>query len=258
VKFNNRNIVISETAKIGTNVKIGDNTFIYDNVVIEDNSIICNDCVIGEPLNEYYSDSQYQNPQTRIGRNSLLRSHAIIYAGSSIGQFFQTGHKVIIREHMEIGDHCTIGTFSDLQGFSVLGDYCRLHSQVHVGQKTHVGSFVFVYPNVVFTNDPAPPSEILDGAKIGDFSSVASNSVLLPGTKIGKHSLIGAQSLVGGTFKDYSLIVGNPAKRIKDIRDYVSKDNQVHYPWPYHFSRGMPWEKIGFEKWKTENGYDED
>ena len=64
-KFNNRNVYISSSAKIGKNVKIGDNTTIYDNVVIGDNTIICNDCVIGEPLNNYYSDiDNYKNPET--------------------------------------------------------------------------------------------------------------------------------------------------------------------------------------------------
>ena len=54
MKFNNRNVVISPSAKIGKNVRIGDNVTIYDNVILKDNITICNDCVIGEPLVSYY------------------------------------------------------------------------------------------------------------------------------------------------------------------------------------------------------------
>ena len=54
MKFNNRNVFISDKAKIGNNVRIGDNTLIYDNVIIKDNCIIANDCIIGEPTNGYY------------------------------------------------------------------------------------------------------------------------------------------------------------------------------------------------------------
>ncbi len=78
MKFNNRNVFISPNAKIGENVRIGDNTVIYDNVEIGSNSTICNDCVIGEPLNTYYSDNNYKNPATRIGEksfNSICRKY---------------------------------------------------------------------------------------------------------------------------------------------------------------------------------------
>ena len=48
----------------------------------------------------------------------------------------------------------------------------------------------------------------------------------------------------------YSLVVGNPAQYIKDIREIKSKKNrEKHYPWPYNFERGMPWEGIGYDTW---------
>ena len=259
MKFNNRNVLISSSAKIGDNVKIGDNTVIYDNVIIEDNVTICNDCVIGEPLSSYYSDENYQNPPTLIGKDSMIRSHSIIYANSTFGEGFSTGHRVTIRENSKFGKFCRIGTVSDIQGFVEFGDYCWLHSNVHIGQKSTLGNFVFIYPYVVFTNDPHPPSTICKGPKIGDFSQVAVGTVILPNVQIGKHCLIGAQSLVGKDVGDYQLVAGNPAKFIKDVRDLISKETgESHYPWPGHFNRGMPWENIGFEEWKNSNGYEND
>ena len=71
--FNNYNVQISPKASIGSKVRIGDNTVIYDNVVIEDNVTISHDCIIGEPLNEYYSNPEYKNPETIIGSGSLIR-----------------------------------------------------------------------------------------------------------------------------------------------------------------------------------------
>lgn len=253
MKFNNRNVFISLKAIIGKNVKIGDNTSIYDNVTIEDNCIIANDCIIGEPLSEYYHDESYKNPETIIGTNSLIRSHTIIYAGCDIGQNFSCGHRVTIREYSRIGNNCRIGTISDLQGYLQIGNYCWLHSNVHIGQKSSIGNFVFIYPYVVFTNDPHPPSNICIGPTVGDYSQIAVFSVLLPGVKIGRHVLIGAGSIVGKDVEDYQLTVGNPAKPIKDVRDLKSKETGLsHYPWPYNFSRGMPWENIGYEKWQKE------
>ncbi|RRO13333.1 acyltransferase [Flavobacteriaceae bacterium 14752] len=254
MKFNNVNVFISKNARLGKNVKVGDNTVIYENVVIGDDVTISNNCVIGEPTSEYYSDSCYSNKQTFIGSNSLIRSHTIIYAGCTIEEDFFTGHRVTIRENTKIGKKCRIGTLSDLQGHLEMGDYCWLHSNVHLGQGTKLGHFVFIYPFVVLTNDPTPPSNICKGVNVGNFSQIAVNSTVLPGINIGKHVLIGANSLVVKNIKDYILCAGNPAKEIKKVTEIKSRESgKIHYPWPYNFDRGMPWKGIGFDEWLKNN-----
>lgn len=254
MKFNNRNVEISPTATIGKNVKIGDNTAILDNVMIGDDTIICNNCIIGEPTNDYYFNQEYKNPKTVIGSNSLIRSHTIIYSGCSIGDDFSTGHRVTIRENMKIGNHCRIGTLSDLQGLSEIGNYCWLHSNVHIGQNSKIGSFVFIYPYTVFTNDPHPPSNICIGPTVDDYTQIAVGVILLPGVKLGKHVVVGAHAVVGKDVEDYQLVVGNPAKPLKDVRELISRETgKSHYPWPYNFDRGMPWKDIGFDKWVEMN-----
>ena len=253
MKFNNRNTYISPSAKIGLNVKIGDNTVIYDNVIIEDDCTICNDCVIGEPNADYYTNSKYENPQTVIGKKSMIRSHCIIYAGCRFGNSLSTGHRVTIRENSVFGNNCRIGTLSDIQGNVKFGNHCWLHSNVHIGQKSIVGNFVFIYPYVVFTNDPTPPSEVCIGPVVEDYAQIAVFSVLLPGVKIGKHALVGAGSVVSKNVNDFELVLGNPAKKVKDVRDIKSREtNESYYPWPINFNRGMPWSELGFEVWSKQ------
>jgi acetyltransferase-like isoleucine patch superfamily enzyme len=253
MKFNNK-YTIGQNVKLGQNVRIGDNSVIYDNVEIGDDTIIGNDCVIGEPLFSYYSDQGYSNPKTVIGDKSLIRSHSIIYSGTETGIEFQTGHRVTIREKAIFGNNCSVGTLSDIQGHVKLGNYCRLHSNVHIGQKSEIGDFVFIYPYVVLTNDPTPPSDICIGPKIGSYSQIATMSVILPGVIIGEHALIGAGSIVAKNVSDYSLTLGNPAKHLKDVREIKSRGSEKsHYPWPYNFDRGMPWRNIGFDKWNEDN-----
>lgn len=261
MKFNNRNIYIDPSVKLGSNVKIGDNTIIYPNVEIGDNTIISNDCIIGEPTNTYYKDIQnYENPRLSIGANSLIRSHCIIYAGSFFGEGLITGHRATIREKAIFGKNCLISTLVDVQGNCEVGNYSRLYSNVHVGELTKLGDYVFVFPYSVFTNDPQPPSTILLGATVGDFSIITVHCSILPGIEIGKHCLIGANSVVSRSIENYSFAVGSPAKRKCDIREITAKDSNdmSYYPWANNFERGMPWEHIGFDKWKKENGYDND
>jgi acetyltransferase-like isoleucine patch superfamily enzyme len=256
MKFNGRNVYVSDKAKIGSNVRVGDNTVIYDHVVIEDNSIICNDCVIGEPLAAYYHDSNYENPPTVIGAGALIRSHAIIYAGSTIGKGFSTGHRVTIRCNSRIGENTAIGTLCDLQGHVNIGKYCRLHSNVHLARGSCLGDFVFLFPYVVMTNDPIPPSDDQIGASIGNYSVVGVHAVILPGIKVGENCLIGANSRVNKRVMDYSLATGDPLKVIMDVRDYMVMGKGKPYPWMTRFGRGMPWEQMGFEAWKNRTGHE--
>ncbi len=250
VKFNQRNLFIGKNVTIAASAKIGDNCTIYDNVSIGENSIIANDCVIGEPLSGYYSDVEnYQNPATEIGANALIRSHAIIYAGNRFGDFFSTGHRVIVRENNVFGNHCHLGTFTDIQGFSVFGNYMRTHSSVHICQHSRVGDFVMIYPFVVFTNDKYPPTTIPQGPEVGNYTQIAVNAVLHRGVKVGKHCLIGNGSSIAMDMADYTFFAGNPAKLICDVRDLGQAKGETYYPWPLRFERGMPWEGIGYENW---------
>jgi acetyltransferase-like isoleucine patch superfamily enzyme len=256
MKFNNRNVHISKTAHIGSNVKIGDNTAIYDNVVVGDNTIIANDCIIGEPLGSYYKNAEtYENPRTIIGSDSLIRSHCILYAGSSFGHNLITGHRVTIREKATIGNHCLISTLVDIQGNCSIGNYSRIYSNVHIGELTKIGNYVMIFPYTIFTNDPQPPSNQLIGAEIGDYSIITIHCCVLPGVKVGKHCLVGANSVLSRDIEDFSFAIGSPAKRIKDIRTIPSKihTDEFHYPWPNSFERGMPWEGIAYNVWLNNN-----
>lgn len=58
---------------------------------------------------------------------------------------------------------------------------------------------------------------------IGKYSFIGPHSVIMPGTFIGKGSLISAYSYLQGTFPDFAIIAGNPAKVVGDTRDMDQK-----------------------------------
>ena len=249
---------VSKKARIGHNVTLAANVIMYDNVEIGDNTIIGPNAILGEPLASFYSKQDYSNPVLKIGANSLIRSGATIYAGSNIGNNFESGHRVTIRENTEIGKHCRVGTLSDIQGYCRIGNYVRFHSNVHIGQKSIIGNFVWIYPYSVLTNDPYPPSELFIGVTVEDFAVIATNVVVLPGVKIGKDAVIGAMSLVRTDVPPETLVAGKPAKQIGTIHNIKSKyDGSKPYPWRNHFERGMPWEGIGYEKWANSRKNDD-
>lgn len=256
MRFNNKNIQIGQNVQLGKNVKIGDNTSIYDNVIIGDNTVICDNCIIGEPTNYYYYDDNYVNPQLKIGADSIIRSHSIIYAGSTIGDGLQMGHHSVIRENNILGTHCMVGGFVTILNGCHIGSYVRFHSYDEIGEDSEIEDFVFFYPNVIVATDPTPPSDTIKKCHFGAYTQITSNVMILPGTDLGRHCVVTAQSHVSGHFEDFSFISGNPAKRITDARKMPLFNNETkkrQYPWPYNFSRNMPWRDCGYEEWlKTE------
>ena len=118
----------------------------------------------------------------------------------------------MIRENNKSGINLQLGSFTELEGCIEIGDYTRLHSKVQISKKVKIGSFCYLFPRVQTSDDPLPPSHIARPPEIGDLSVIAINSLIMPNTKIGKNSFVGASSVVSGEFSSNSFIVGSPAK----------------------------------------------
>lgn len=254
---------ISKSAVIKEDVIIGDDVYIGDNVVIEQHCVIRNHvhignntkigigCILGEILSDYY-DNEDDNPLLSIGENSLIRSYSILYGGTTIGNDFQTGHRVTIREFSNIGEHTKIGTLSDVQGYCDIGNYVNAHSNVHVGQKSIIEDYVWLFPYVILTNDPTPPSFDLKGVTVKKFAVVSTGSILLPGVVVGSDALVGAGAIVTKDVEEETIVVGNPAHSlgsVRKIKNHVTGEQA--YPWRYQFDRGMPWANIGYDTYST-------
>lgn len=231
-----KSAIVGENVRIGSNVKIGAFTTVHDNVVIGDGTEIDGYCEIGYPSALATSD------RLVIGSNSRVRSHSVIYSGSVFGNGLVTGHRVTVRENVTAGENLQIGTLSDFQGDCRIGDFVRTHSNVHLGKKSVLGNFVWVFPYVVLTNDPHPPSDTLLGVTVHDFAVIATMSVILPGVSVGEHSLVGAHSLVKDNVDAHSVVAGVPARRICKANEIKLTDGSGRpaYPWPGHFHRGYP------------------
>ncbi len=243
--------IIGDNVVFGRDVTIGANTIVYDNVTLGDGSMVGANVILGEPVGEFYSDpGHYKNPPLTIGPKAIIRSGTVIYSGSTIGERLETGHRATLREKSSIGANLRVGTLSDVQGHCSIGDYVRFHSNVHIGQRTVIGNYVWIFPFTVFTNDPHPPSYEQAGVAVDDFAVIATMVVVLPGVRIGKDSLVGASSLVKREVLPETVVAGNPARQVASIHDIRNRSTGENvYPWRYHFDRGMPWEGMGYDRW---------
>lgn len=247
--------VLYADSKLKAGVYVDCQTIIRENVTIEENTFIGARCILGEYLADFMQNRGYQSHATIIGKNCLIRSETIIYGKNCIAHDFQTGHRVTIREDSHIGHHVRIGTLSDIQGSCEIGNYVNMHSNVHIGQKSVIKDYVWIFPYVILTNDPNPPSEELLGVTVDEFAIISTGTIVLPGKHIGKDALIGAGSIVTKDVADGKIVIGSPIRETGDVDNIRNKvTGDAVYPWRYHFDRGMPWHGIGYERWMRESG----
>lgn len=244
------NVIIEDNVWIGNETFIDSNTIIRSEVTIGEKSFIGSNCIIGEYWMDFCVDKKKHEHALNIGKGALIRSGSILYAGSVIGENFQTGHQVTIREKSTIGDNVSVGTLSDIQGNCKIGNYVRMHSNVHIGQLSAIDDFVWIFPYVVLTNDPTPPSENFIGVHIKSFAIIATGAIIMPGIEISQDALIAAGAIVTKNVSAYSVVVGNPGKEVSDVRIIKNKvTGENAYPWREHFKTYMPWEESDFKTW---------
>lgn len=109
----------------------------------------------------------------------------------------------------------------------VINDSVTVQQNVHItcANTIVIGKNTAIAANVTITDihhpyvDISIPIEFQDievnSVFIGEDCKIYNNVVILPGTKIGKHCTIGANSVVSGQYSDFCVVVGAPAKVIK-------------------------------------------
>jgi len=208
--------MIAESARLYPGVHVGDGVEIQDFVIV------------GVP-----SKSVSANAVTRLGNGVILRSHTVIYAGVTMSRSAQTGHAAQIREMTELGENVSVGSHSVIEHHVRIGDGVRIHSQVFVPEFSVLEEAAWLGPNVVLTNARFPLGRDiknrLQGPIIEAGAILCANCTILPGVRIGKRAIVGAGSVVVRDVEAGSVVVGNPARRIKGVEELRYRDGVRPY-----------------------------
>jgi len=175
-------------------------------------------CIIG-----YRPQRAIADMTLRIGANCFLRTGTIIYCGTTIGDNFQTGHNVIIREENIIGDNVSIWSGSYIDYQCRIGNNVRIHCDCHVTQFTTIEDDVFIGPGLITSNDVYPLQEeaapYREGPTIKRGARVGVNVTLLPRVVVGEGALVGAGAVVTKSVEPGVVVVGNPARVINRVEN---------------------------------------
>jgi UDP-3-O-[3-hydroxymyristoyl] glucosamine N-acyltransferase len=202
-KFSKRNISIGKNCLIDKTAVIGENTNIGNNVIIKSNVHIGENCNIGSNI---------------IIENSLLGDNIIIKSGTLIGQTgfgfsfennkrikFPHIGRVIIENNVQIGSFCTIdrGSLSD----TVIGEFSSVDNQVQIAHNVKIGNFCMI----------AAQSGIAGSTTIGNNVQIGGQAGISGHLIIGNNVKIGGKSGVVDHIKDGQVVMGYPARSIRDF-----------------------------------------
>lgn len=163
---------------------------------------------LGEKLNP--DEYREVSPQVWVHKTAKVAPTAFLGAPCIIGAETEVRHCAFIRGAALVGEHCVVGNSVELKNVILFDNVQTPHynyvGDSILGYKSHMGAGS-ITSNVKQDQRPvvvhAPEGNMETGLKkfgamLGDFVEVGCNSVLNPGTVIGRHSNIYPLSSVRG------------------------------------------------------------
>jgi UDP-2-acetamido-3-amino-2,3-dideoxy-glucuronate N-acetyltransferase len=154
-------------------------------------------------------------------KNYYVNDYAVVDDNVEIGEGTKVWHFSHIQSGSKIGKKCVFGQNVNVGNNVTIGDYVKVQNNVSIYEGVTLEDYVFCGPSMVFTNILDPKCKYPQvGAQfyiktlVKEGASLGANSTIVCGNTIGKHSLVGAGSVVTKDIPDYALVVGNPARII--------------------------------------------
>ncbi|MCK4297084.1 MAG: N-acetyltransferase [Candidatus Marinimicrobia bacterium] len=225
------NVIIGNNCQFGYNVVIRNGTIIGDNVRIDDNTVIGK-----RPMRASISTlkEEINLPFTYIGNNCLIGANTVIYIGADIANDVLVADLASIRENTSIGEYTIIGRGVTIENMVFIGKRCKLESNCYITAYSDLGDYVFIAPGVVTSNDnylgrTEERFKHFKGVTVRRGGRIGAGAVILPGKVIGEDALVAAGSVVTKDVSARKVVMGAPARVIRDVAKEQLIENQKFY-----------------------------
>jgi UDP-3-O-[3-hydroxymyristoyl] glucosamine N-acyltransferase len=181
------------------NIKIGLGSIIEDGVIIGSGTTI--------GYNNVIKYGTIIGSNVIIGSNNTIGEVGFGYQKDENGEYLQIEHigGVIIEDFVEIGNNTCID--KAVLGNTIIKKNSKIDNLVHIAHGVEIGENTLIIAN----------SMIAGSTCIGKNTWIAPSTSVINNIKIGSNSMSGMGSVITKNVDDNSLVVGIPAKKIKEI-----------------------------------------
>ena len=166
-----------------------------------------------------------------IGDGTIVSTGAIVFAGTRIGARVIVGDQACIRERVELGDDVVVGRGSLVENDTTIGAMTKIQAEAYITAYSTLEEHVFVAPCVVTTNDnwmgrTEQRFGNVKGPTIRRGARVGGGAILCPAVEIGEEAFVGAGAVVTRDVPPRVVVVGSPARVLRDVPDEELLENQ--------------------------------
>ena len=204
--------------------EIHETAIVYPGTVLGEGVKVLEHAVVGkQPVLSPRSTAKRESlPPAELGAGTIVSTGAVVFAGTRIGARVIVGDQACVRERVTIGDDVVLGRGSLVENDTTIGALTKIQADAYITAYSTLEDNVFIAPCVVTTNDnfmgrTERRHELMAGPTIRRGARIGGGAVLCPGVEIGEEAFVGAGAVVTKDVQPRMLVVGNPARIVREV-----------------------------------------
>ncbi|MCH7782863.1 N-acetyltransferase [candidate division KSB1 bacterium] len=227
--------VIANNVSIGKNCAIDNHVVIYPGTTIGDSVNVQDHTIIGKPpISGKRSAKRLQSDRktvAQIAKDVQIGAHVIIYNQTKIEKSVLIADSAAVRERVTIGEETIVGRSVTIENDTNIGCRTKLETGCYITAYSEVGNDCFIAPMVMTSNDnylgrTKERFKHYKGVTVKNGGRIGVGAVILPGIEIGEEGVVAAGSVVTMNVEKKTLVMGSPAKYLRDVPEEQWAENQ--------------------------------